>query len=178
MSCDCANWLSQRLIVDRRHREDCLEGRLERAEAENADLRRQLTELTSSFYELSEIQVLTPQTLREYVAELSGRTDHAIAQRNDLRRQLAEREVQITELQIDLKAAQDLHHPSCALTNSAAAVHRVQQMHNALTQVDDVLVVNWITVKDNNYRQALTELVETAIREHEAPEISPTPVRS
>ena len=53
-----------------------------------------------------------------------------------------------------------------------AAGQRVQQMQDALTQVDDVLVTNWITAKDNNYRQALAELTATAIREHEAPEIS------
>ncbi len=41
-----------------------------------------------------------------------------------------------------------------------------------LAQVDDVLVVNWIAVKNNDYRQALADLIAINIEEHDNPLIS------
>jgi hypothetical protein len=39
-------------------------------------------------------------------------------------------------------------------------------------QVDDVLIIDWITAKDNNYRQALADLVSWNIQIHDDPAVS------
>lgn len=42
----------------------------------------------------------------------------------------------------------------------------------ALMQVDDVLTTNWITVKDNNYKQALHDLIGFNIQIENDPAVS------
>lgn len=42
----------------------------------------------------------------------------------------------------------------------------------AQMQVDDVLTVNWIGVKDGDYRQALNDLVTFSIQVHDDPAVS------
>lgn len=61
----------------------------------------------------------------------------------------------------------------------AAAFDRIGAQHEEMAEletmkimVDDVLVVNWIPLKNNDYRQALAQLVENAIQEYDDPAIS------
>lgn len=49
----------------------------------------------------------------------------------------------------------------------------VKQLVANLDQVDDVLIVDWITVKDNDYRKALADLVTTNIAQHNDPVLMP-----
>lgn len=46
-----------------------------------------------------------------------------------------------------------------------------------LREVDDVLTVNWVSVKDGNYRQALADLVQFNIQIHEDPSVSEVAAR-
>lgn len=48
-----------------------------------------------------------------------------------------------------------------------------EQIAANLEQVDDVLIVNWITVKDNDYRKALADLVTMNIAQHNDPILMP-----
>lgn len=48
-----------------------------------------------------------------------------------------------------------------------------EQIAANLEQVDDVLIVNWITAKDNDYRKALAELVTMNIAQHDDPALNP-----
>lgn len=48
-----------------------------------------------------------------------------------------------------------------------------EDMQKLLKQVDDVLIVNWITVKDNDYKKALADLVTTNIAQHDDPVLNP-----
>ena len=47
------------------------------------------------------------------------------------------------------------------------------QLVEAIRQVDDVLVVNWIVAKDNDYRKALADLVTQEIQMHNDPVLNP-----
>lgn len=48
-----------------------------------------------------------------------------------------------------------------------------EQIAADLEQVDDVLIVDWITVKDNDYRKALADLVTSNIAQHDDPVLNP-----
>jgi hypothetical protein len=52
-------------------------------------------------------------------------------------------------------------------------VQWAEQTAVALEQVDDVLIVNWITAKDNDYRKALADLVSMNIAQHDDPVLAP-----
>jgi len=56
-------------------------------------------------------------------------------------------------------------------TNQGLA-RRVQQLENIVEQVDDELIVNWIPVKDNNYRKALHDLICFNIEIANNPQVS------
>ena len=56
------------------------------------------------------------------------------------------------------------------LTQHFAEFDRLSQI---VRQVDDVLTVNWITVKDGDYRRALNDLVAWNIQLHDDPAVSP-----
>jgi hypothetical protein len=49
---------------------------------------------------------------------------------------------------------------------------QLAKLREQLDQVDDVLVVNWITVKDGDYRKALHDLVTWNIQIHDDPAVS------
>ena len=49
---------------------------------------------------------------------------------------------------------------------------QIAELQNIKGQILEVLVVNWIPLKDNDYRQALAQLVENAIQEHDDPALS------
>jgi len=44
----------------------------------------------------------------------------------------------------------------------------LKKLRDIVNQVDDVLIVNWIVVKDNNYKKALNDLIafNTEIEKH------------
>lgn len=48
-----------------------------------------------------------------------------------------------------------------------------EQIAANLEQVDDVLIVNWIVVKDNDYRKALADFVTQEIAQHDDPLLNP-----
>jgi hypothetical protein len=50
---------------------------------------------------------------------------------------------------------------------------RMVKAFAAKLQVDDVLTVNWVDVKDGNYRKALNDLVIWNIQIHDDPAVSP-----
>jgi hypothetical protein len=51
-------------------------------------------------------------------------------------------------------------------------VEENKRLSNIVDQVDDELIVNWIGVKDDNYRQALADLVMWEIQIHNDPRVS------
>jgi hypothetical protein len=50
----------------------------------------------------------------------------------------------------------------------------IDRLQSIVTQVDDVLVVNWIEVKEGDYRKALHDLVAFNIQIENDPSVSPT----
>ena len=51
---------------------------------------------------------------------------------------------------------------------------RIAELEAALAQVDDVLIVNWITAEEGNYRKALHDLVQFNIQIENDPAVSET----
>lgn len=67
-----------------------------------------------------------------------------------------------------------LHNPAVTreVIDRAADSLELQSLREMKEQVDDVLVIDWITAKDNNYRQALADLVGWNIKIHDDPCVS------
>ena len=47
-----------------------------------------------------------------------------------------------------------------------------KRLQRIVDQVDDALVVDWITVKDGNYTEALSDLISYSIQIYDDPQVS------